>query len=78
MDNVSFHKKHNDQRFCFIHPYSPEYNPVEYCFSKIKNCFRKLIIKRIYVEDSIKYSISLINKENIINYFNHVKNILSF
>ena len=48
LDNVSFHHSvakdlSKEAHFLFIPPYSPQYNPVEYCFSKIKGCFRTLM-----------------------------------
>lgn len=76
MDNVSFHKTNKTNNFFFIPPYSPEYNPIEYCFSKIKNQFRKLIIQNKNIEETIIKSIGFLNKIDIKNYFQHVKNLI--
>ena len=77
MDNVSFHKKYKDNRYNFIPCYSPEYNPIEYIFSKIKNSFRKLNFLNTNIEKSISESINNINKDDIINCFSHVNKLLN-
>jgi len=52
----------------FIPPYTPEYNPIEYIFSKIKNNYRKLEHNNITkdIEDTIK----LITMSDCFNSFN--------
>ena len=55
MDNLSAHKsdksKQEMTRLGFRHifnvPYSPEYNPIEFVFSKVKQKFRSLRAKKI-------------------------------
>ena len=50
MDNLSVHtsKLCRDKMvecnipYIFNVPYSPDYNPIEFCFSKLKNNFKKL------------------------------------
>ena len=42
LDNVAFHHSCKLDNFIFTPPYQPEYNPIELCFSKIKNRFRKI------------------------------------
>ena len=34
-------------RFIFNVPYSPEYNPIEFVFSKVKNSFRRIRARKI-------------------------------
>ena len=55
MDNLSTHKAKKSQtemkrlgfRFIFNLTYSPEYNPIEFCFSKIKGKFKKLRAQKL-------------------------------
>jgi len=50
MDNLSVHtskiskEKMNDlgMRYIYNVPYSPDFNPIEMCFSVLKNTFKKL------------------------------------
>ena len=50
MDNLSVHKSKVyrekmddlDIGYIFNVPYSPDYNPIETCFYKVKNAFKKL------------------------------------
>ena len=50
LDNASIHKTHSvlDTMIsrgltpCFLPPYTPEFQPIEHCFSVIKNAFRRL------------------------------------
>jgi transposase len=78
LDNVSFHRSLKKDNFIFTPPYEPDYNPVELCFSKIKNNFRKLNSRhdRKDVETLIHQSISLVSNLNIQNYFKHVLNMI--
>lgn len=53
MDNASFHKggriqkiiKNAGCKLIYLPPYSPEFNPIERCWSWIKNSIRKLLLK---------------------------------
>jgi transposase len=78
LDNVSFHRSLKKDNFIFTPPYEPDYNPVELCFSKIKQTFRKLNSRhdRKDVESLIHQSISLVSNLNIQNYFKHVLNMI--
>jgi transposase len=78
LDNVSFHRsvaKDLDEQinFLFIPPYSPQYNPVEYCFSKIKGCFRALMALSygLALEDTLGKAIHTLTPSDIINTFQH-------
>jgi len=83
MDNVAFHKTKivkeyvntTNSKILFVPPYSPDYNPIELAFSKIKNYYRynnddnmiSNIIKSIYT----------ISSNDLNNYFRHINKILS-
>lgn len=76
LDNVRFHHCINADQCIFTPPYQPKYNPVEYCFAKIKSTFRKLSCDVIDVDERICKAIETISKEDILSMFNHVHNIL--
>jgi transposase len=50
MDNVAFHKtkivkeyiESTNSNILFVPPYSPDYNPIEMVFSKLKSVYRKI------------------------------------
>lgn len=73
LDNASIHKTEKDARRFFVPPYSPEYNPVEMAFSKIKTLFRRLHFNGIPVEEAIKLSIACVTSSDIKNMFRHVR-----
>lgn len=69
LDNVSFHHSKEFKNYCFLNniellytpPYSPWYNPIEYCFS---------IIKRNYYKDyNIENAFLSLKKEHINAFF---------
>ena len=55
MDNLSAHKSDKSKeemnklkfRWIFNVPYSPEYNPIEFVFSKVKQKFRTLRARKL-------------------------------
>ena len=55
MDNLSAHKSEKTKvemsklgfRFIFNVPYSPEFNPIEFVFSKVKQKFRSLRARKL-------------------------------
>jgi transposase len=76
MDNVSFHHskiiknyiESQNWKLLYIPPYSPDFNPIENIFSKIKNQYRKC--------KNIENSFDIISQNDIINCINHCfKNI---
>jgi hypothetical protein len=73
LDNASIHKTEKDARRFFVPPYSPEYNPVEMAFSKIKTLFRRFHFNGIPVEEAIKQSINCVTSSDIKNMFRHVQ-----
>jgi transposase len=80
MDNVPFHKSHiitetvnkSNNNLLFIPPYSPQLNPIEEVFSKIKHTFSSLNINpnKNFLNKVIK-SINSITSDNLCSYFNH-------
>lgn len=78
MDNASIHKNlilNTKPEICYNVPYSPENNPIELCFGKIKNHFRKNnSSSKDNISDLIITSINELNSEMIVNCFNHVFN----
>jgi transposase len=86
LDNVAFHKAKKVRDFLngkhidclFIKPYSPEYNPIEMVFSKVKYKFRQqhLTSSDKSFESRIVQSLNLVTSEDLTNYFAHVIKIL--
>lgn len=88
MDNVGFHKtnevtgllRRKNDNFDFIPPYSPELNPIEGVFSKLKSCYYSLQSPLNF--DGIKQNIEnvLLNwtEENVNfeNFYNHMRYFL--
>lgn len=79
MDNASIHKNLDTrtiQDLCYTPPYSPEFNAIELCFSKIKTCFRKLNMGiQENVHDLILKAIDCLSVRDIMACFDHVKNV---
>jgi DDE superfamily endonuclease len=78
LDNVAFHKNNHDlfgskgYFAMFCPPYSPEYNPIENLFSKIKHTFRvSLLDDDASVEQHIDKAIANLNDADINNCFQH-------
>lgn len=78
MDNLGSHKAEATKqaiakagaRLLFLPPYSPDLNPIEQTFSKIKNALRKAIGRSVNeVEDALKLTIEAIKPEECRNYF---------
>lgn len=81
MDNCSSHNnkdvikllEENNVNYLFLSPYSPEYNPIELAWSKIKNFVNKCKPRcELYLWFSIKLGIDSISQEDVIGYFKHV------
>lgn len=80
MDNLPAHKASEvtaaiesvGARVVFLSPYSPDFNPIENCWSKIKSIIRSLDA-RTYPEldQAITVAIDSITEENIIGWFTH-------
>jgi putative transposase len=78
MDNLGSHKADATRqaiaktgaRLLFLPPYSPDLNPIEQTFSKIKNALRKAMGRSITeVEDALKQTLEAIKPEECRNYF---------
>jgi transposase len=84
MDNVSFHHSAKVReafmtkgfRYYYTPPYSPELNPVEYCFAMLKGSYSK---QNSFDASLSKLSIEIgkIQEEKILRCFTHVSNALS-
>ena len=86
MDNLAAHKSDKSKvemarlgfRCIFNVPYSPEYNPIEFIFSKVKSKFRNLRARKLagVIQDGhrsmIEQSIQCVRKQDIVNCVNHV------
>ena len=65
-------------RFIFNVPYSPEYNPIEFVFSKVKQRFRVLRARKLagIIQDShramVRQAVLSVRKQDIINCVKHV------
>jgi transposase len=82
MDNCSSHKnqdvinllKENNVNYLFLSPYSPEYNPIELAWSKVKNCIKKAKPRyELFLKSAIRNAIDSISSQNAIGYFSHVE-----
>jgi transposase len=80
LDNLSVHKSKNaleiikskGAKVCFLPPYSPDLNPIELCWSKMKAIVRKLKPRS---QDALIFAMNMalssIGKSNIINWYKH-------
>ena len=84
MDNVAFHKslalrEYVESMNCnivFTPPYSPQFNPIEMVFSKMKTIYRKLNYRNAsLMEENIVQSINSITTGNLQAYFSHVQKL---
>ena len=80
MDNLSSHKPKRikeliEQRGCelvYLPSYSPEYNPIEEAFSKIKNLLRKAAARsKEALIEAVAEALNAISAEDIRGYFQH-------
>lgn len=78
MDNLGSHKADAVRqaiakvgaRLLFLPPYSPDLNPIEQTFSKIKNALRKAMGRSVAeVENALKETITAIKPDECRNYF---------
>lgn len=81
MDNVAFHKTRAVKEYIasiksnilFTPPYSPEFNPIELAFSKIKTIYRKSCLDdNLSQLERVKVSINSISSYDTQNFFKHV------
>jgi len=77
MDNASIHKNLNNTNILYTPPYSPEFNAIELCFSKVKRYFRNLLVKDDVpnaIRDSLKETMQ---SQFISNCYKHVETYVS-
>ena len=82
MDNASIHKKlilESNPSIIYTPPYSPEYNPIELCFGKVKGTYRKLNTQiSTDVNELVCQSVNSLTDKTIINCFQHVSDNFIF
>jgi transposase len=80
MDNLSAYKPKRvrqliEERGCeliYLPPYSPDLNPVEEAFSKIKNLLRKVAARsKEALEEAMGWALSAVSSEDARGYFEH-------
>ena len=90
MDNLSAHRSEKSRaemtrlefRCIFNVPYCPEYNPIEFVFSKVKQKFRTLRARKLAgtIQDShrsmVKQALESVTKKDVVNCVNHVIKML--
>jgi len=75
MDNLSSHKTREPieaagARLLFLPPYSPDFNPIEQAFSKLKAHLRKAAERTIHCQwDAIGRIIDLYSRQECANHF---------
>ena len=80
MDNLSVHKSEavreliegTGAKILYLPPYSPEFNPIEEAFSKIKNLLRKAGARaREALVEAIGQALSKVTEEDARAFFEH-------
>ena len=87
MDNIKFHHNPNTiqliestgARVIHLPAYSPDFNPIEECISKLKNAIRQAKPgTRRKLENELKRAINSITSQDICNWFTHSGYTCSF
>lgn len=80
MDNLPAHKGNwvremieaCGARLEYLPPYSPDFNPIELCWSKIKSILRSIKPRTVpHLLKAIKHAFSMISRQDILSWFNH-------
>jgi transposase len=80
LDNLNVHKasqieqvaKQRGARVIWLPPYSPDYSPIEQCWSKIKQLLRAAKARtREELESALSEALKLVAKSDICGWFNH-------
>jgi len=80
LDNCSVHKVKNSLKplidkgiiVLFLPPYSPDFNPIEMSWSKIKSYLRKVCAEtKATLNDALVCAFDMFSKDEIINWFRH-------
>ena len=78
MDNLSSHKvagireliEGAGAELVYLPPYSPDFNPIEQCWSKLKNFLRSWAARTIdQLNDAIAYAMELVSAQDCRNWF---------
>ena len=83
LDNCNTHKKIDDAiaergfRVLYLPPYSPQFQPVELAFSKVKGLFRTSFPWPDGVVDSVHAAVDQLTAENSKGYFKHAADQLA-
>ena len=86
MDNLPVHTSEASKdvmrelgfRWAWSPPYSPEYNPIEMVFSKLKASFKRLRAQKLVGnrqeshETLVRLAVQELRKQDIVNCINHV------
>ena len=86
MDNLQAHKN-PDVLACirsarasalFLPPYSPEWNPIERVWSKMKGQIRRLeTLTRETFDDAVAYAMNQISESNLLSWIRHAGYVLA-
>ncbi len=80
LDNVPFHHRASIQELIeeqgatvkFLPPYSPEFNPIEECWSKLKAWLRKLAARTVpALQQAITEAIQQVTQSDAEGWFRH-------
>jgi transposase/transposase-like protein len=80
MDNLPTHKVEGVRaaieavgaRLIYLSPYSPDFNPIENCWSKVKNALRKLESRtQEALDTTLTEVLKMVSLEDIFNWFSH-------
>lgn len=80
LDNASVHKssealkliRSTGAKVVFLPPYRPEFNPIEYCWSIVKNNIRKIKPRtENKLMDAYDASLKMLKSKTIKSFFNH-------
>ena len=80
MDNLTAHKAEEVRRaieavgarLIYLSPYSPDFNPIETCWSSLKQYLRSVAARtRDALDKAISDAMNLVTEEDIRNWFAH-------
>lgn len=80
LDNLNVHKASDLEaevaqrgaRVIWLPPYSPDYSPIEQCWSKIKECLRSLKARTYdQLYEALSAALELVSESDIRGWFNH-------
>jgi transposase len=80
MDNLSVHRSASIRectaaaqcQLMFLPPYSPDFPPIEKCFSKLKTCLRKLAARsQETLDQAITTAFNLVTANDAVGWFHH-------